>query len=484
MKLFGGISTGLAKRVVTLDIDEAAIRVLQVKGKNVEKWATIPLEAGKRESGSALNSELLASKIRELFRTEGIKRKNVIVGVSSLYTTTRIVTVPYQSRGGLSQETVANAVKNLMPLDVNDLYLSWQSLGNKEEGYQVIVTGVPKDIMDSEMRALKGAGITPNLVELRPMAVARLVGREEAIIVNPEQGSYDIVIVIGGVPEIIFTSLWQPASLSTGDIARTLAEAFGRALAFYGAQYPDKHLSAGIPTFLTGALAGDIELKTRLEERLGTKVESLESPFAHGDSLPVSQYAANLGLALKEISLQKNRKNHTATKPDINYLPDAYRSWRLTSRVLLFLAAILVALAGAVFMVQLTTATMSKTADLAMRQQLLNAELQRRQVEIKNRLPLQRMIDTFHTIGNMDGNFAPSIRLVFEEAKKNNVEISSLTDEGKSITVNCKGEDDESFGKFLSALSASGKFSSVSPPPEGYPYTTGGTVRITLKAGK
>ncbi len=483
-RLFSPGGTVLARRLVTVDIDEAVVRIVQFRGTRVEKWVTVPLEQPGSGGDSTRNSDHLASKIREAFKAHGIVKQNVIAGMSGLYAVTRVITMPHQTRDTLNQQTVTNAAKNLMPLDINDLYIAYQPVSSSDEGRQVIVTGVPKDIMDYDVRALREAAISPYSMDLRPMALARFVGRDEAIILNLENNSYDVIIVTGGLPEIIFASTWQPNSFSAETRTTYLTDAVERAVAFYNSEHTHTPLSANIPAFVTGALSTDSELISGLEARLGIPVESPKPPFAYPDNLPVSQYAANLGLALKDKSLQANGRSRSNIKPDINFLPEAYRTWRLSSKVLMYVSAILIALASVVFMVQLTTATMSKTANLDMRHQLLNAELLKRQTEIKNRVPLQKTIDSFRTITNMDGNYAPDIRFIIEEAALNNVQISSILYGNVDTTVHSQSDDEVSFRAYISALEKSGRFASISPPPEGYPFATGGIIKIKLKTAK
>ncbi len=475
--------TAFGRRIVTVDIDEAAVRIVQFRGTRVEKWVTIPLEPDGNGGTSTRNPGLLAAKIRDTFKSHGLVKKNVIAGLSGLYTVTRLITMPHQSRDNLSQQTVTSAAKNLMPLDVNDLYIAYQPVSTNEEGRQVLVTGVPKDRLDYDVRALKEAAVSPHTMDLRPMALARAVGRDEALILNLEASSYDVIIVADGLPQITFASAWQPDSLPAEGRISYLGEVVERAVAFYNTEHPGSPLSPNISAFVTGALSTGSEV-SGLEARLGIPVEKLTPPFSYPDSLPVSQYAVNFGLALKDRGFQLNGRGRNTVKLDINYLPEVYRTWRLSSKVLIYLSAFLIALAGVIFMVQITTATMSRTANLDMRYQLLNSELQARQTEIKNRVPLQKTIDSFNTIAQMDGKHASNIGFIIEEAAVANVQIPSISYSSTDITVTCESDNEVSFRAYLSALENSGRFSTITPPPEGYPFVTGGVLKIKLPAAK
>jgi len=64
---------------------------------------------------------------------------------------------------------------------------------------QVQVLGVPRDVLDSEVMALRAAGVNPRILDLKTMALVRAVNREQALILNIESTSFDTVVVVNGV---------------------------------------------------------------------------------------------------------------------------------------------------------------------------------------------------------------------------------------------------------------------------------------------
>ena len=60
----------------------------------------------------------------------------------------------------------------------------------------------------------------------------------------------------------------------------------------------------------------------------------------------------------------------------------------------------------------------------------------------------------------------------------------SLTAEGDSITVDCVADSYITFRQYRTALEESGRFSTPIPPPEGYPYTQSGVLKIEPKPGE
>ena len=96
----------MARKVTTLFIRDTNINLLVMKGRRVEKWASLPLEPGLVSQGVVLDEAQVADKVKELFNLEGVTTKKVIVGLSGLNSLYRIITMPE-----LPEAILAEAVK-------------------------------------------------------------------------------------------------------------------------------------------------------------------------------------------------------------------------------------------------------------------------------------------------------------------------------------------------------------------------------------
>ena len=74
--------------------------------------------------------------------------------------------------------------------------------------------------------------------------------------------------------------------------------------------------------------------------------------------------------------------------------------------------------------------------------------------------------------------------MIMGEAEKLGVTVSSITHGQNEIDISCGAEDYESFRAYLTALEESGRFTTLISPPEGYPYTSGGPIRLETKSGE
>lgn len=84
----------MAKEATTIYIDDSAIRVLRSKGRQVRKWADMPLEPGLVKDGTVLDEDAVAAKIKELWQTQKIGSRKVIAGVNGINCLYRLITLP------------------------------------------------------------------------------------------------------------------------------------------------------------------------------------------------------------------------------------------------------------------------------------------------------------------------------------------------------------------------------------------------------
>jgi len=481
-KLPGMIRRAIGKRmggkVLTLNIDGSAIRLLETRGGTVRKWASVSLEPSKVEGEEVSEPPALGTMVKRLMISSGIKTRKVVASLSGLYSVSRILTVPNPPAGITFQETVLDMAREAMPLPEDRLYLSWQIVTASEAGREVLVVGVPREVLDGEMRSLRAAGIRPSVLELRAMALTRAVNKEQALILNIEPSSFDIIVVVDGVPEIMRPIAWQPGNLTVEDKVDNLAATLELAVDFYNWRHLGTPLDPATPLFITGQMSGDLPLTEKLQARLRYPFEPLAPPLEYSSDLPVSQYAVSIGLALRGTAPSKNLEQGGYLPLSMNLLPEIYRSWRPSAKQLYAFGLIIAAIALLFPIFQVTAEAMDKTATLEANFSILNNALERQKLEIKNRVPFQKAINEYNTIVNMGSAFTEGLEVINSEAEKLGVQVETLAHTGNSITINCQADNYMIFREYLTALAESGRFSTPIPPPEGYPYTTGGPIEL------
>jgi len=287
-----------AKEITTLNIEGSSIRLLTVKDKAVQKWGDMPLEPGLIKEGLILNPPGVGLVIRNLFVSQNAPKKDVIISLTGLRAIPRFLTMPKMSPH-LLEEAIMREARREMPLPLEDLYLSWQVIGEVGNQQHIYLLGVPRDLLDAEVQALAAAGIQPSVMDLKPLALARAVNREQAVIADLEPDSLDVIVVADYVPVIMRTFSLEEG-LGLEEKIERLADELTRTVKFYNDSHPESPFSPTTTVYLTGALMGDRAPRNSFTRRVDYPVEVPDPPLEYSPDLPLAQYVVNMGLALKK----------------------------------------------------------------------------------------------------------------------------------------------------------------------------------------
>jgi type IV pilus assembly protein PilM len=367
---------------VTLNITATSIRLLSVKGKQVEKWGSAPLTPGLVKDGFILQPKAVGAIIDALFKSTKVPKQKVITTLTGLSFTYRILSLP-KTKSSLMEEAVQRSARKEIPLPLEELYLSWQPINGKQEELDYFVLGVPRNPIDAVVQALAEAGIEPYIVELKPLALARAANRGDVLIVDLEPDCFDVVLVAKGVPTVIHTITPRGEGANLEDNIRRLSDELSRTVKFYNTSHPQTPLSPTTPLLLTGELATNVATSRLIQAETGYPVKSLVPPLEFPSALSPALYATNMGLALKEAP-PKAVKGVANGFHDINLniLADKYKAKAhpASKRRIILPLAIAVALGLLFGLYQLKAQADAETASLqtaygAVSQQLHEARL-------------------------------------------------------------------------------------------------------------
>ena len=332
-------------RKVTLYIEDAEIKLVVSDGKKVHKWASLVLEQKLVSDGVVLDEKQIANEIRNIMEAADVSTKNVTVGLSGLNSVFRFISFPAGMPASMLDEAIINEARRVLPMSVEQVFLSYQRItgGTKDEA-QYFLAAQPRNATETLINAVKAAGLKPQSLDLAPLALARCVNEQNAVIVNSWLTYLDIIILSDGLPMVI-RSLSLP--IDTEDIADKLpaiGEEINRTISYYKSSYPDKTLDDSTPIMVCGDLANnEDELKKNLGE-LKNAVFTLTAPFAMDAEFPVSQYMVNVGMFLKG-QLPKGKDSYYSII-DIEALPKMHQPPAPKLVNILVPVLIVVALAG------------------------------------------------------------------------------------------------------------------------------------------
>jgi type IV pilus assembly protein PilM len=330
----------MTNRVTTLYLEDNSIKLLVANGRQVERWVSVPLEPDLVSAGAIVNENKVAEKIQEAFvalkrlkpgkkgkRSVGKWLSNLfsgqgklIIGLSGRESLYRVVALPVLAEGALA-EAVNREAARVFPVSLDELYLAYQRIPGFANETRVFVAAYPKNITNTLIRTLRIAGIAPRYLDLAPLALCNSVNEPRSIIVDVRQDSLNIIVMAGRVPQVIRSLALQSEEKTVSENLTTIAEEFSRTVAFYNSTHQQELLDETVPVFVSSDLAKEPDSWKTVVGALGAKVAVLPSVFEFSEDFPANDYAVNLGLATKELNLDKETANYSLI--NLNALPAA-----------------------------------------------------------------------------------------------------------------------------------------------------------------
>ena len=351
----------MAKKVVTLYVDDTSLRLLEARGKQVKKWADLPLGLGLISDGVVLDEEKVVAKIKELFEDQKMKAQKVILGLSGLHCLSQIITLPILPKA-MIPEAVRQEAERDLPVPLEQLYLSLQVISDDGKEMRVFLAAIPRSAADTIIKAIRKAGVEPYLIDLKPLALARVLSEATAINIDAQTAEFDITVMVDGIPQPIRTVPFPNEMLSLQEKLSIIREELERTIKFYNSSHPEEALESSLTIYISGELADEPELCQSLSSELEYSVSLLSSPLKFAESLIPGRYMVNIGLALKELSLGKGTSPSVV---NLNILPEVHRFTAFSvAKVLIMPAVAVIAIGSLVPLVMTIQSVAADTASL------------------------------------------------------------------------------------------------------------------------
>jgi type IV pilus assembly protein PilM len=295
------LSLGGSQETVTVNIEERSLRLLMVKGGEIQKWGRVPLQPGLVENGLVRDPAQVGLALETLFREQGVSKKGVITSLTviGLGSTAQVLDLP-KMKPSLLEDAISREARRAMPMPVEELYLCHQVIADKGDVQQVYVLGAPRDLVNAHITAFQVAGIQLRAMDLKPLALVRAVNRRDAVVADLEDDSFHVIVVKDAIPDITRSAVLHREALDPQQKARRLIEEVIRTIDFYNHSHPDKLLEPTVPVFLTGELTGIPSVNQIIQTEMGYTIDVPKPPLACPANLPLPTFMVNIGLALKK----------------------------------------------------------------------------------------------------------------------------------------------------------------------------------------
>lgn len=286
--------------VTTLAFEASDVRFLATRDGSVASWGSVELPHGLITNGLITNPVEMGAILDQLFADQRLDRRRVITALTGLRSIPRVLNLP-KLQASLMAEAIAREARKEMPLSLDDLYLSWETVKSQGEMQRIYLLGVPRDLMDAQVQALEAASIPPFVMDLKPLALIRAVNRPEAVIVNLERAALDVILVREYQPAIMRTFSLEEDGLSDEGRLDRLVNELVQTTRFYNDSHPNSMISEDTPLYMTGRLLQQRDAREYVAVSVEYPAAPNEGPFKTPREMPIAEYMTNLGLSQKKV---------------------------------------------------------------------------------------------------------------------------------------------------------------------------------------
>jgi type IV pilus assembly protein PilM len=217
------------KPVIGLDISQTGMKIMSVDRKKwlVTGYGSVDLDPAKVQQSIDGDDPYLKNNMQLLLGKNlvgSLASNHVVLGIPAGRTFTRTFTIPSKSEKNL-RDAVELEVEQYIPIPINALYVDYEIIERKESQLMILMSAVPRTVVDTCIDIAEGAGLQVCMIESSISAVARLLeateeGHLPTVIVDIGPASTDIAILDHSIR--IAGSLSVGGNTLTLDIAKRL----------------------------------------------------------------------------------------------------------------------------------------------------------------------------------------------------------------------------------------------------------------------
>lgn len=187
------------EQLIGLDIGSSHIKVAELKdsgkGIRLHKLGIAALPFGLVEEGRIIDVDGTAGVIRQLFREQRIKKKNVAISTGGYSVVIKTIVVPTATEkdlvGNIRQEA-----EQYIPYDIDDVNIDFQILGPSEfstDQMNVLLVAVKKDLVAEYIDLANQAGLNPCVIDVDSFALQNIF----EMIYNPSDTTGTLLVDVG-----------------------------------------------------------------------------------------------------------------------------------------------------------------------------------------------------------------------------------------------------------------------------------------------
>lgn len=195
------------KPIIGLDISQTGIKVMAVDPKQwlVLGYGSVDLDPAQVQKSLDGEDSYLSDNISSLLSDKLVGQlpsQHVVLGVPTSRTFSRTFTVPVKAEKNLA-DAIEVEVDQYIPIPMDSLYVDYEIIERTKEQLTVIMSAVPRLLIDNCTAAVRTAGLQPIMIEPSINSVARVLeateeGHLTTLIIDIGPASTDIAVLESG----------------------------------------------------------------------------------------------------------------------------------------------------------------------------------------------------------------------------------------------------------------------------------------------
>ncbi len=225
----------MGKSIVGVDIGTEWIRAIEIQGgrsnkPTVIRWMQVAVPEGAVKNGEVVETNTVATVLKNLWTSAGFKSKEVVLGVGNPKVLVRDLTVARQSRNDIRM-SLPFQVQEMLPVPVTeallDFYPVTEGVGESGPVVSGLLVAAVKDSVLANVKAVQLAGLTPVEVDIIPFALNRVLVRTEhgtgtVALIDIGAATTNVAITTQGVPQFV-----RIIPVGGSDVTKALAGRLG-----------------------------------------------------------------------------------------------------------------------------------------------------------------------------------------------------------------------------------------------------------------
>ena len=276
---------------VCLDFANDRLSVIEVTEGTVTRWCSHPLVEDVLRNGSPADVGALGEVVRRVLTAAGIGARQARLALPDEATVSRLLVLPAMPRRDLVRAMHFAAEKHI-PFPLDRARWSWDVIDRTPAQVSVYLVATWRDVVDQYAAVARTAGLEPEVLEPRAIAVARALNYDQAVVLDAGGRRLHVTLLVDGHPAFADGVVTDDGATDRRDaIDRLLQRAYR-----HKSTVPD---AAGRTAPVL--LAGDLEVS-----ELQLPVEGLPVGQVLNGQLPpvppgfrAGGYLANLGLSIR-----------------------------------------------------------------------------------------------------------------------------------------------------------------------------------------